>query len=456
MPDPVRRAVARVRSPWIAEGDLHGDDLVRATLHDAGFALGDSCYHALHAASDGGIYLAIGSKRADTAARLFAFDPAADEVRPVADMNAATGESDARAIAQGKVHTPLVEHDGRLLFATHVGCYQRSARRERIARVPGRAPYPGGHFVALDLADATVASLARAPREEGIIAAALDADRAVLYGLTWPGALLVRHRLGAPTLEVIGAALGEGERGHGRAWTHVCRTLALDPETGDVFLTDPRGTILVLRNGKLGRYERCTFAPGGVPQAWRTIRWCAGQSAFVGLAMRTGALFRFRPESGVVEQLARLEPPMLRDTAWWRTRPKATLGFHVDERSSRIRYLATGPALVAADGRRVRSVVYLATCTLDGRDLAWHGPLRLADGRFPTFAQSLTARAGRLYTVAWIELPADTRDERVQSVREVRREHGVPEPHGELEEVNLLSFADPLTSIDGRHRSAHA
>jgi hypothetical protein len=454
MPHPFRRAVARARHPLVAESALDPSSIVPATLHDAGFELGDSCYNALHAAGDGRVYYAIGCKRADTAARLLAFDPATCDVRLVADMNEATGEAALGAIPQGKVHTPLLEHDGRLLLATHVGCYAPSAGRERIARVAGRAPYPGGHFVALRIADATVASLGRAPSEEGIIAATLDAGRGVLHGLTWPGGVYVRHRLGESRLDVLGPALGAGERGRGPAWMHVCRSVGLDPETGDVFLTDTRGTILVCRDGRILRYERCAFAPGGLRQSWRTIRWFAPERVFYGVAMRSGALFRFCPARGVVEVLASLQPPAVPDAAWWRSTPPATLAFELDGRTGGIRALATGPSLAADDGRRVRSTVYLVTCDRSGRDVAWHGPLRLADGRHPTFAQSLASAGGRLHAVAWVELPEQSGDERVRRLRRVRQELGVPEPHGELEELNLVSFADPASSSTDEPRGS--
>src|SRR4051794_12159941 len=113
MPHRFQRAMARARYPLVAERSLDDSRVMSATLHDIGFELGDSCFNALHAASDGRLYSAVGSKRADTAARLFVFEPTAGDVRLVTDMNEATGESALGAIAQGKVHTPFFEHDGR-------------------------------------------------------------------------------------------------------------------------------------------------------------------------------------------------------------------------------------------------------------------------------------------------------------------------------------------------------
>ena len=54
-------------------------------------------------------------------------------------------------------------------------------------------PYPGGHFLAYDIATGKFENLAIAPRHEGIITFAMDTRRKRLFGLTWPTGRLIRY-----------------------------------------------------------------------------------------------------------------------------------------------------------------------------------------------------------------------------------------------------------------------
>lgn len=201
--------------------------------------LGDSHYQCLVRTRDGAIQYAMSSHDADADAQWLAFDPVADAAATVLDVGRALGEDAGAGIAQGKVHVrPVEDADGLLHAATHVGFYRRRRGLARPGRIPGRSPFGGGHFFALDPRDAAVVSIARAPLEEGIIAMAMDVARRRLFGLTWPSGRLLQVDLadapGAPRAARMidhGPVCGRAETGTG-AREPVCRTFAVDPRDG--------------------------------------------------------------------------------------------------------------------------------------------------------------------------------------------------------------------------------
>jgi len=160
--------------------------VLAARWHDSGFQ-GDDNYNAVTAASDGKIYYVISAHKIDLGAHMFSYDPASGKVTQIADLTEASGEKGLRTVPQGKSHVNFHEHKGKLYFATHMGYYQVKDGKELVGvPPPGYKPYPGGHFLAYDMATGKIEKLATAPGGEGIITMSMDKKKERLLGLTWP------------------------------------------------------------------------------------------------------------------------------------------------------------------------------------------------------------------------------------------------------------------------------
>ena len=152
----------------------------------AAAGIGES-YNGMGFASDGKLYYVIDSAAYNVPGQMYSLDPKTGAITHIADLNTATGQGDAKAVAQGKSHVNFIERDGKLYFSTHLGYYNRESGVERNAVPPnGYLPYPGGHFLSYDLHTGRFESLAIAPRGEGIISFNMDVKRGRLYGITWP------------------------------------------------------------------------------------------------------------------------------------------------------------------------------------------------------------------------------------------------------------------------------
>lgn len=444
----LRGAVSRLLPDVVREADLSADRIITARMHDAGFPRGDSHYKALAAGSDGCLYFVIGSRRVDTHAQMFVFSPADRRVTRRVDLGAAVGEGGQPAVPQGKVHVELLEHEGRFYTATHIGFYEIRSSVEQPGRPPGYAPYPGGHFLAYDLVREQFDDLAKAPVEEGIIAMAMDPRRGRLYGVTWPGGLFLCYDLATRTLESRGPVFGAGERGRGRERMVINRSFGLDPRDGNVYWSNTRGDILVHRCATQA-VERLTgchlrLPSFGEPSFWRSIVWAPRQRAFYGIHATSSRLFRFDPWAERVEPLERLCAAPYGETARsWRRPPTPTLAYRLGPDQETLYALATGPGLVARDGRRVRSTVHLVTYDIPTGTCHDHGVLRLTDGRYPTAGQAIETQGGRLYGVPWIELPPSDTSARADAIRHARRGVGGSAAGRVVEEVNLIEFALP-------------
>lgn len=219
-----------------------------AQMFDSGFPFSRRSYNALAVASDGRVYYVLSSRSIDHAAQMYRYDPSSGEIAHLGDLGEATGETGRKAIPQGKCHTGLVEAGGKLYFATHLSYYAIKDGREAVgAPPPGYEPYPGGHFLAYDLATGEFEDIGRVPGQ-GILTMAMDPARGRLYGLTWPNGLFVACDLASR--EMIAAPIsGEGEAGQNERFQTVCRAMVVDPRDGSAYWT--------LADGRIVRY-RCS------------------------------------------------------------------------------------------------------------------------------------------------------------------------------------------------------
>ena len=132
---------------------VRADPGLIAESFDSGFAKAHATFNGMLEASDGKVYYVLCSEVVDTGAQMFSYDPVSGHIQHLADLTEAAGEKGLHAIPQGKSHVNFVEWQGKLYFSTHVGYYTRVNGRESMGvPPPGYKPYPGGHFMAYDMA----------------------------------------------------------------------------------------------------------------------------------------------------------------------------------------------------------------------------------------------------------------------------------------------------------------
>ncbi len=420
-----------------AQSDV-GAAHIRVDLFNPGFLEGDSNYHSITAASDGMIYFSVNSHHPHSSVRLYRFNPADESMALVGDITQALGEDVNRQIPHGKIHTPLVEYDGYLYFATHTSQYVGTL--PEMSPADGREPYEGGHFMRYNLKTGAFEDLSHLGLpNEGIITMAVDTTNRTLFGLTWPTGLLISYNLDEGLLHNWGAVQDRGEWGRfGEGWNFINRTLAIDPagnlygstDTGRIWHFDasaerPVEYLEGLSLDNVPPVQEADFEIAPEPhyfwRNWRTILWNPNSESFWGLHGGSTQLFEFKPSEGTLRSVR----PLRADGAGvgQRNPYRTQLGFMLGPDNT-IYYLAHGPG-ETVDGRRdIPTSVHLLTYDIDADKLADHGTLIGPDDRRVFFAESLEMGPdGRLYAVASVETIDPERMAQVQSARG----HAAPE-----------------------------
>ncbi len=414
-------------------GLLASTERIPTRVFNPGYLQGDCSYHSLTAASDGMIYFSVCTHHDQSSARLFQFDPATELIVQIGDLGNILGEDSTRQIPQGKIHTPLIEHEDYLYFSTHTSYYSGNLPN----RVPpdGRAPYPGGHFMRYHLPTGTFEDLAQLKLpNEGIITMAVDTVNDTLYGLTWPTGLLISFNLEEKLLHNWGAVQGRGEWGPlQNDWNFICRRLAVD-DAGNVYGATDTGRIWRFIKDKqrpveyLDKLNVADIAPPPepgfthLPEAhffwnnWRTILWNPSTDSFWGLQGGSTQLFEFKPESSELRPIGLLRPDDVpQDT---RRNPfRSQLGFTLGPENT-LYYLAHGPGIEVNGRDALDTSVHLLSYQIDTDRLTDHGILAGPEDQRIFFAESLELdKNGHLYSVAWVEVTDPTRMDAIQSAR---------------------------------------
>ena len=418
---------------------------IQTRLFDSGFLEGDCNYHNLTSASDGNLYFTLGTHNDETATNIYRFDPTSEQITLIADLSEVLGESPQEHIPHGKIHTPLIEHEGHLYFGTHTSYY--TGNLPNLKPPANRLPYSGGHFMRYDLETGEFEDLAQLQLpNEGIITMAMDKKNEVLYSVTWPTGLLLSYDPAEAMLKNWGAVQQRGEWGQlPDEWNFICRRLAIDPEgnlfggtdTGRIwrFDSDQQRPVHYYQNLNLTQLAPVQEENFEVPAEahffwnnWRTILWNENTNSFWGLQGGSTQLFEFKPSSGVLRSVRSLRPANV-DSLTRRNPMRTQLGFMLGPNNTLL-YLAHAPDVPVVGRPDVSSSIHLVSYAIDEDRYTDHGRLTSADGRRVYFTESIEIGADdHLYTVAWVETIDPAR------VREIRAARALGTPDEQQESI---------------------
>ena len=410
-----------------------------AKTFNSGFELAHDTYNGISAASDGRIYYVLSSQSHTTGGQMYSYDPVTSEIAHLGDLTGICGEGGLNTIAQGKSHVNFVESDGKLYFATHIGYYSIIDGMEKMGiPPPGYKAYPGGHFLSYDLKTGVFDDLAVEPHGEGILTMNMDTRRGTIYGLTWPTGYLLRLDIATRKLTNLGAVSGEGENGQGENFRVICRSIAIDPESGTAYLTNAEGDILMCRTGEdsvevlVGEDMRKDYfglydpsSPGSMGYNWRQVVWSEADRCIFGVHGNSGYLFRFDPRVPRLELLDRITSEPSRKSGMFDQFSYGYLGFTLSSDRQTLYYLTGGP--IYEDGVLLRGKSSTAMGEAKGLEnlhlITWHiptgrysdhGPVFYADGQRPLYVNSIAlGRDGSVYTLARITDNGHTRSDLV-------------------------------------------
>lgn len=411
-----------------------GGALIARTF-DSGFRLAHDTYNGLSATSDGKIYYVLSSESHETGAQMYSYDPVKDRITHIGDLTEACREKGRRTVAQGKSHVPFVESAGKLYFATHLGYYTIVDGMETPGvPPPGFEAYPGGHFLAYDIATGRFDDLATAPFQEGILSMTMDTRRGRIYGITWPTGYFITYDLAKKGLKNLGPVSRKGESGKGQDYRTLCRSLAVNPLDGSVYFSTGDGWIMRYgyETGNLDRIEGENLkkdyfglynpaSPGHMGYNWRQVFWHPEEQVIYGVHGNSGYLFRFNPSIPRVDILERITSLPSKRSGMFDQFSYGYLGFALGPDGNTIHYLTGGP--IYEDGKRVggkastakgelrgQENVHLVTYDIGARAYADHGPVFLENGDRPSHVNSIAVgNDGTVYTLARVTLGGRTR-----------------------------------------------
>ena len=393
-----------------------------ARAFDSSFELSNGTFNGMLAASDGKIYYVLCAESADTGAQMYSYDPATDKIQHLGDLTESAGEKGLKTIPQGKSHVNFVESNRKLYFSTHVDWYSVQGGLEQMAPPPpGYKPYPGGHFLAYDMASGRFENLAKAPEGQGIISMSMDTQRGRLYGLTWPSGYFLRYDLKSRELKNLGPLYRDGEGGH---WTIrvLCRALPIDPRDGSVYFTNADGDILryryerddieTVRGDNLRKDYFGTWNPlagENMGYGWRQALWYAPENCIYAIHGRSSYLFRFDPRAERVDVLQRLASEPSRRSGMYDNFHFGYLSFTLGPDGHTLYYLTEGA--IVEHGKRV--VVYqpgapeepiedlhLVTYDIPTAKYTDHGAVFFSDGGRPGLVNSIAVgKDGSVYCI---------------------------------------------------------
>jgi hypothetical protein len=411
------------------------DAKISATVYNSGFEYAHDTYNGISSASDGKIYYVLCSQLMDIAGQMYSFDPKTGTIEHLGDLTEICGEKDQKVVAQGKSHVNFVEMEGKLYFATHLGYYSIIDGMEKTGVPTGDyKAYRGGHLLSYDMKTKKFEDLGIGPNNEGIITMNMDTARGIIYGLSWPTGILFRYDVATKKMDNIGPITGKGEDGMGENFRVVCRSLAISPDDGTVYMTTAEGHIKYLKLGSnvietvavenmkkdyFGTYE--IFTSGSMAYNWRQVFWYGPEKKVYGVHGNSGYLFCFDPLVPRIDVLERLTSIPSKLTGMGDQFSYGYLGFKLGPDGKTIYYLTGGPIYV--DGKRVKGAestakgeakgledLHLITYDIPAGRYLDHGAVFYPDGQRPLYVNSIAiGDDGTVYTLARITENGKTR-----------------------------------------------
>lgn len=411
-----------------------GEKLI-AKSYNSGFPMAHDSYNGISVASDGKIYYVLCTQSLDVAGQMYSFDPKTGIIKHLGDLTEACGEKGLKAVAQGKSHVNFIESGGKLYFATHVGYYGTIDGIVTIGTPPpGYKPYQGGHLLSYDLKSGKFEDLGIEPHREGILAMNMDPLRGLIYGLSWPTGYFFRYDLAKKEMKDLGPISGEGQKGKGSAFRTLCRTIAINPDDGTVYVTTSEGTILQCRYGQdkvepveeedlkkdyFGFYD--PSQSGHMGYNWRQVIWYPPEKMFYGVHGNSGYLFRFDPNKSRVEVLERITSEPSKRSGMFDQFSFGYLGFILGPDGRTLYYLTGAPIFI--NGKRLvgKSTtntgeakglenLHLITYDIPTGKYSDHGPVFYANGQPPLYVNSIAIGPdGTIYSLARITENGKTR-----------------------------------------------
>jgi hypothetical protein len=405
------------------------DAKLTATIYDSKFEHSHDTYNGLSSASDGKIYYVLCSTTQDIAGQMYSLDPKTGTIEHLADLTEICGEKDLKVVAQGKSHVNFVESNGKLYFATHLGYYSIIDGMEKTGVPTGEyKAYRGGHLIAYDMKTKKFEDLGIGPNKEGIITMNMDPVRGIIYGLSWPTGILFRYDVARKEMKDLGPITGKGEDGMGKDFRVVCRSIAINPENGSVYMTTAEGQIKCLKLGQdkveiiegedmkkdyFGTYD--IFTSGSMAYNWRQVFWYAPEKKIYGVHGNSGYLFRFDPAVPRIEVLERLTSVPSKLSGMGDQFSYGYLGFKLGPDGHTIYYLTGGPIYI--DGKRVKGALttakgeakgledlHLITYDLSTGKYLDHGAIFYPDGQRPLYVNSIAiGDDGTVYGMGRVE-----------------------------------------------------
>lgn len=424
-------------------GDVVGDTLstsktgytLTATSYNSGFPLSHDTYNGISLASDGLIYYTLCSESINEGGRMYSFDPNTEEIRLCGDLTEACGEKELKAIPQGKNHVNFTESDGKLFFGTHIGYYNNVKGMEKMGTPPkGYNTYPGGHLLSYDLKSKQFEDLGIAPYREGVLSMNMDTKRRLIFGITWPSGYFFRYDLDRNEMKNLGRVSDKSEDGTGNDYRTLCRSIAINPDSGSVYFTVSEGTIFCCKVGEdvakpiieddlkkdyFGYYDPAS--PGHMGYNWRQVFWYPGNKSFYGVHGNSGYLFRFNPKNNLVEVLDRITSIPSRRSGMFDQFSYGYLGFALGPDERTIYYLTGSPFFI--NGKRIMGKsesakgeskgienLHLVTYDIPTSKYQDHGPIYFKNGQCPSYVNSITIGLdSRIYFLGRITETGQTR-----------------------------------------------
>ena len=408
-----------------ARGAVLPDDgvlpVLSIALNDYGSDF-DGQWQGITVASDGNCYFASSTHSNRHGAGFFRFDPVRRKLTVLAkDMTLVCGE-DPRTGRQGKIHSPIVEHDGWLYFATHLANYWPAAEEA----------FPGAHVLGYELKTGKFRDFGVLKKRFSIYSFVnVDPVRKCLYVISTPFAEADIKADGCRVFRIDIATgrktdLGLAKAGkHGSFWSFVDRR-------GDCWFTfwrDNDGDLYRV-GGETGRIERF---PGALPRAEfafgggvSPVQEDRGWTWAAALPGRAKCLFTMGSHGGGDERLWVFDPTA--DIASGAAfRPVREIGpvflslalggdrVYFVQRRDPLSHRGWSGELHRDDPLEVlnkREDFHLKSVSLDPQakvPLTDHGRIVDGDGRTPRSIDSLAAdEKGRAYLVGdWHILPGD-------------------------------------------------